>query len=78
MKRNDITTVDQLKPGDRFCKPSEKGKIAYEFIGEESYGKYEVCNSILMKNGFPSNNKITKIMKGGTVVVFLRNVNDKT
>lgn len=76
MKRNEITTVGELKPGDRFCKPKDKGKTAFEFIGVESHGKYKICSSVKMKNGFPINDKLIKIMTGNTVVVFLRNVND--
>lgn len=77
MKRNEITTVEKLTPGDRFYKLKSRNKEPFQLIGPENYGKFEVCKSGMMVNGFPSKNSI-EIFKGSTVVVFLRNVNDKS
>ncbi|RAJ28906.1 hypothetical protein [Pedobacter cryoconitis] len=74
MTRNVVTEIDKLKPGDRFYKLANKSKTPFEFIQEESHGKYEVIETTAMKNGFPIQNRI-KIFRGNTRVVFLRNVN---
>lgn len=75
MKRGEITTVDKLIPGDRFYKKTDRKKIAFEFIGPESYGKYKVCNSaFILPNLNPPLNK-TIVFNGTTEIVFLRNIN---
>ena len=78
MKRNQVTTIRELKPGDRFYKQSNKTKVAMEFIGETSvHDKFEVCEAAAIgKNGFAKKVQI-KECRGSTVVIYLRNVNDK-
>jgi len=76
MKRNEVTTVDKLQEGDRFYKLSTKDKKTFQFIGEESHGKFEVFEAIMAKNGLIANRSHIKIFRGNTAVVFLRNVKD--
>lgn len=76
MKRNEITTVDKLVPGDRFYKLKSRSREAFELLGPEQYGKFEVCKSGKIVNGFIGRNSV-EIFKGSTVVVFLRNANEK-
>lgn len=78
MQRNYVTILSHLKKGDRFYKGSSKDKQAFELIREEGRGKYAVCCTTKMKNGLPLNVNQVKIFKGSTVVIFLRNVNDKS
>lgn len=76
MKRNDVCTVENLKTGDRFYKLNSKLKEAFQLIGQESHGKFEVIPPHSIRVGFPIPNQI-KIFKGSTRVVYLRNINDK-
>lgn len=76
MKRGEVTTVEKLIPGDRFYKQSSKDKKPFQLIAQESHGKYEVCGSDKMINGFPSNKSSIQIFRGTTTVVYLRNIND--
>lgn len=62
MKRGEITTVNQLSPGDRFHKKGSKDGKRYELV--------EKCKAM------PDGGKWAEEMKGSTSVVFLRNVND--
>jgi hypothetical protein len=77
MKRNEVTTVDKLQSGDRFYKQSSKDKKTFQFIGEESHGKFEVFEAVMAKNGLIANRSHVKIFRGNTAVVFLRNVNNE-
>lgn len=74
MKRGEITTVADLRSGDRFYKHGG-AKTVMQFIEEESHDRFRVCEAKATINGL-SNKKLDKILKGGTQVVFLRNVND--
>ena len=69
MNRGDKTTVDELKAGDRFYKVADKLKTSYQIISG-----VETCESEYIKNGAAPLYRLRK-MKGSTIVVFLRNVN---
>lgn len=75
MTRGTITTVAELKAGDRFYKYGG-AKTAMQFIEEESHDRYKVCEAKATVSGL-SSSKLDKILKGGVKVVFLRNVNDQ-
>ena len=78
MIRNQITTVSELKPGDRFYKHPAKNKKVLQFLGEGSkLNSYEICEaSVLTKNGFPKPAQV-KEMAGKTVAVYLWNISDR-
>lgn len=76
MERNEVTTVSELKVGDRFYLKGSSSRKAYEMIGPLSYGKFEVCPADKMVNGTPINKSRIEVVKANTGVVYLRNVNN--
>ncbi|KIO75605.1 hypothetical protein TH53_19905 [Pedobacter lusitanus] len=76
MKRGLLTTVNQLKEGDRFQKAASKSSTVFQFLRQESHEKFEACEASGMLNGQVKNSCKVKVLKGSTRVVYLRNVND--
>ena len=73
MERNTTTTASELKIGDRFYKLNDKHKTVLEVVPHEStltkYHAYCWCKV--------EGSRFTVPIKGDTMVVFLRNKNDR-
>lgn len=78
MKRGQITTLAELKTGDRFYRLGDGKKVSLHFAGESKVlNQFDYSNATAVKNGFTVTNQIRQ-GKGNLRVVYLRNVNDPT
>jgi hypothetical protein len=74
MERNTTTTASELQIGDRFYKCNDKHKTVLQMVEHESkVTKYQTYKHWCKPDGA----KFPDAIKGDTMVVFLRNVNDK-
>lgn len=76
MQRNQTTTANQLKQGDRFYKTTDRTKTAFELTRIESKflnSKYWCIEAeILDRPNPPTGDRGTKQISGNTAVIFLR------
>lgn len=85
MNRNELTTAENLKIGDRFYKLGDKKKEVFEMIAHEAkathFRTYKLfcCPALAMDNKLMQKRlkdyQIKPILKE-TKVIFLKNVND--
>lgn len=85
MERNEITTVEFLKPGDRFYKKADKKKKPMQMVLSDSKQtqfrtyKFFCCATDIIDNKLMTENlkkrQYQPILKD-TVVVYLRNANE--
>lgn len=80
MERNTITTMRELKIGDRFYKAADKKKTVYERVEHETtktkyqtYQYWDLEGSLLLKA--TNLERYAKAITGSTEVVFLRHKN---
>lgn len=73
MKRGELHTLSELKPGDRFYLASSKSKEPFEFIEVNSLTKIDVCSSAYIINGRPNSLKV-RPMLAKSRVIYLRSV----
>jgi len=82
MKRNTLTTMYHLKPGDRFYKAGDKKKTVFEKIDLDSrktawqtYSHFAVEVKYMTRvRTLSTLASMAKVFKSSTEVIFLRNV----
>jgi hypothetical protein len=73
MKRNELTTVDKLRIGDRFHKAGDQKKKVWTKVENET----KVTNYQTYKHwGLPDGEKWPQALKGNSPVVFLRHATE--
>lgn len=76
MKRNELTTAKELKPGDRFYKLRDKSKAIYQSVQHAprstKYKHYAYWCCPVKFAGGQYEDQNTVAIDGGTEVVFLR------
>lgn len=85
MERNEVTTAEKLKPGDRFYKASDKRRKALQLVEDTPRNvQYKPSKLLCCPTDIIDNKLIREglkrsqynVLAKNTVVVYLRNIKD--